>query len=98
MENSNEYPENKKNEQLNQHLDAAEDDDTEFENPSTDPGFETEGGLTGREDERDGDIDSNLSISEMQKKQQKDQGTAQQNDALNYNNDRDNGAYNPKNI
>jgi hypothetical protein len=115
MENSNEYPENEKNQQLS-HEDSvlSDDNDTEFENPSVDPGFESQDKLTSREDTREGNIDSNLSISEMQKRQQngesqdgqnkqdksaeKDPAAGQQNDALNYQNDRENGAYNPKNI
>lgn len=114
MENSNEYPENEKNEQVNQESVLSDDNDTEFENPSVDPGFESSDKLTSREDTREGNIDSNLSISEMQRRQQngesqdgqnrqdksgeKDPSAGEQNDALNYQNDRENGAYNPKNI
>lgn len=69
----------------------SDQEELEFENPSTDPGFETsEEELEGEEDERDGNIDSSKSISEMQEEDE--------NDALNYKNDRENGAYNPKNI
>jgi len=82
MEEQNVKPENTK-------------DDVEFENPNVDPGFESGDAdeLKGREDERDGNIDANKNISEMQKDNKN-----QENDALNYKNDRENGAYNPKNI
>jgi len=91
MEDKNEYPENEKKSSLAHNSDQPDQEETEFENPSVDPGFETtDDELTGLEDERDGNIDSNKSVSDMKK----DQG----NDALNYKNDRENGAYNPKNI
>ena len=97
MENSN--PNDQEN---NLPKDHTEDDDTQFENPSVDPGFETSEShhLTGREDKREGNIDVNKSIKEMREEheantEKKEEGG---NDALNYNNDRDNGAYNPKNI
>jgi len=86
MENTNQYPENEKEKSV--HQDVPDQDDAEFENPSVDPGFATEEGLTGEEDEREGNIDANKSISDMNK----------DNDAMNYKNDRENGAYNPKNI
>jgi len=88
------------------------DNEEQFENPDVDPGFEgrQEGSaLTGREDERTHNIDSDISIKEM--REGKKEGAAsenagadetpdnnQENDALNYKNDRENGAYNPKNI
>lgn len=84
MENKSGYPENEK------HTQSDQQDDAEFENPSVDPGFETGEELSGEEDEREGNIDSDKSVSDMKKDQQ--------NDALNYKNDRENGAYNPKNI
>lgn len=52
-------------------------DETEFENPSTDPGFE-----------------SSTPPEEPEKKEDTEVDTDQ--DALNYKNDRDNGAFNPK--
>lgn len=90
MENNNGYPENEKNTGAGQNLVQPDNDDTEFENSSVDPGFETSDELTGEEDEREGNIDSNKSISDMKEDQE--------NDALNYKNDREHGAYNPKNI
>jgi len=73
------------------------DDGTEFENSDIDPGFvSSEGGsnkLTGRDDKRSGDIDSTKSVSEM-----REEFEQKQNDATNLNNDREHGAYNPKNI
>jgi hypothetical protein len=71
------------------------EDQTEFENPNVDPGFESsdENKLTGREDKRSGNIDSNKSISEM-----REEFEQKQNDATNLGNDREHGSYNPKNI
>lgn len=89
MENNSAYPENEKNTGA-QNSGQPDQDDTEFENPSVDPGFESSDELTGEEDEREGNIDSNKSISDMKKDQE--------NDAMNYKNDRESGAYNPKNI
>lgn len=90
MENRNDSLKNE-NEKEDQALNIADEEKVEFENPSVDPGFENSGtGLSGREDKREGDIDSNKSIKDMQENKQ--------NDALNYKNDRENGAYNPKNI
>ena len=65
--------------------------------------------LKGREDERAHNIDSHISISEMREGKthttpEKDPAADDQpadsgnDDALNYKNDRENGAYNPKNI
>lgn len=67
MENKNEYP---KNEELKKKDNQSEEE--EFENPSTDPGFETT--------------------------DEPEEGDNKENDALNYKNDREHGAYNPKNI
>lgn len=73
------------------------DDGTEFENADVDPGFvsseESNNKLTGRDDKRTGDIDSTKSVSEM-----REEFEQKQNDATNLNNDREHGAYNPKNI
>ncbi|MDB5021511.1 MAG: hypothetical protein JWQ28_2638 [Pedobacter sp.] len=71
------------------------EDETQFENPDVDPGFDNSGDnkLTGREDKRTGDIDSTKSISEM-----RDEFEQKQNDAKNLDNDREGGSYNPKNI
>lgn len=91
MESNQDYT--KKDEEVSnqQDINLPEDQDTAFENPDIDPGFETtDDSLAGREDKRSGNIDSNKSIKDMQEDKQ--------NDALNYNNDRENGAYNPKNI
>jgi len=91
MENNQDYTKKDQEVKNQQPASQPEEQDTEFENPSTDPGFETtDDGLSGREDKRSGNIDSNKSIKDMQEDKQ--------NDALNYNNDRENGAYNPKNI
>jgi len=75
-------------------------EETKFENPDVDPGFvygpddDKDEQLDGLEDEREGDIDSDSSIKEL--RGEDDEG--EQDDALNYQNDRENGAYNPKNI
>jgi len=97
METNEKHEENEpQNNQLN--------DDAHFENADVDPGFlghQDDGkGLKGREDKREHNIDANLSIKEMREAKEQEEGSAeeQQNDALNYKNDRDNGAYNPKNI
>jgi hypothetical protein len=69
-------------------------EETQFENPDVDPGFEpSDNKLTGREDKRTGNIDSNKSISEM-----REEFDQKQDDATNLGNDRENGSYNPKNI
>jgi len=61
--------------------------------------------LKGREDKREHNIDANLSLKEM--REAKEQSESEENkeaednkedDALNYKNDRENGAFNPKNI
>ena len=97
METNEKHEENEpQNNQLN--------DDAHFENADVDPGFlghqDYGKGLKGREDKREHNIDANLSIKEMREAKEQEEGSAeeQQNDALNYKNDRDNGAYNPKNI
>ena len=90
MESNNEYP---KNEEVEKNRSTSEDEEGEFENPSVDPGFGDENELDSLEDERGGDIDSNKNISELQGDKED-----KKNDALNYKNDRENGAYNPKNI
>lgn len=60
--------------------------------------------LKGREDKRENNIDSNLSIKEMREgKTSAEEGDAteedaKEDDALNYKNDREHGAFNPKNI
>ncbi|TKC06295.1 hypothetical protein [Pedobacter frigoris] len=73
-------------------------DDAKFENPDVDPGFlghQDEHVLKGKEDKREHNIDANMSIKEMREGKE---GEDQENDALNYKNDRENGAFNPKNI
>lgn len=70
--------------------------DTEFENPSVDPGFAESGEdsgeeqMEGREDKRSGNIDSNKSIKEMREEFDQDQ------DAMN--NEPGEGAYDPTKI
>lgn len=76
-------------------------DDTQFENSDIDPGFlghqEDSKELKGREDKREHNIDSNLSIKEMREgKEEADEKEG--SDALNYKNDREHGSFNPKNI
>jgi len=90
MESKKDYP---KNENAENNKSISEDEEVVFENSSVDPGFGDENELESSEDERDGDIDSNKNISEMQSGKEDEE-----NDALNYKNDRENGAYNPKNI
>ncbi|MES2458327.1 MAG: hypothetical protein V4594_22405 [Bacteroidota bacterium] len=71
--------------------------ETQFENPNVDPGFEQsqeDKTLKGREDKRENNIDANLSLKEMAEAKE----SAENNDALNYKNDREHGAFNPKNI
>ncbi len=58
-----------------------ENEETEFENPNVDPGFES----SSSEEEQE---DQEINKTEPE----------QENDALNYKNDREHGAYNPKNI
>jgi hypothetical protein len=70
--------------------------DTDFENPSVDPGFAESGDdsagneMEGREDERSGNIDSGKSIKEMREEFDQDQ------DAMN--NKPGDGAYDPTKI
>jgi hypothetical protein len=85
--------ENNSNEQIN--------DDVKFENSDIDPGFlghqEDSNELKGREDKRENNIDSHLSIKEMREgKQEPDEEEG--SDALNYKNDREHGSFNPNNI
>jgi hypothetical protein len=74
--------------------------EVQFENPNVDPGFEQsteDNALKGREDKRENNIDSNMSLKEMaEAKEASDE--AEDTDALNYKNDREHGAFNPKNI
>ena len=89
------------------------ENEEQFENPDVDPGFkgpQDDEGLEGREDEREDNIDSNISIKEMREgKTEGDEDPSKSettdseeenanNDALNYKNDREQGAFNPKNI
>lgn len=62
-------------------------EETRFENPSVDPGFE--GNYVDREEWND-DLNAAQNPEELL--------PDQQNDAMNYKNDRENGAYDPKNI
>ena len=75
--------------------------DTEFENADVDPGFlshqDDDKTLTSREDKRENNIDSNLSIKEM-REGATSVNTEESTDALNYQNDREHGSFNPKNI
>lgn len=83
MENNQEYP---KNEQQSGQVASNGQEEAAFENPSVDPGFATEEGQSaqeGKSPEEQGD---------------EAEGKDKSNDALNYKNDRENGAYNPKNI
>jgi hypothetical protein len=82
MENINQYPENEKLKDKNQ---SEDEEEAEFENPSVDPGFDTTY-----------DAEEEIDLPENEQKPVSD--NARGNDALNYNNDRENGAYNPKNI
>ncbi|WP_316789926.1 hypothetical protein [Pedobacter frigoris] len=73
-------------------------DDVKFENSDVDPGFlghQDDLVLKSKEDKREHNIDANMSIKEMREEKDED---SQENDALNYKNDRENGAFNPKNI
>jgi len=90
MENENKYPKNDALAANGNNL--PQEDDAKFENESVDPGFGGEEKVKGEEDEREGNIDSNKSIKEMQEDKNNE------NDAMNYKNDREHGAYNPKNI
>ena len=83
MENINEYPENE--ELKNKDL-SDNEEELEFENPSVDPGFETTD-----ESEEENELPENEEQTPVD-------DNAKGNDALNYGNDRENGAYNPKNI
>ena len=77
--------------------------DVQFENPNVDPGFEQsteDNTLKGREDKRENNIDANMSLKEMAEAREADKAadTEENDDALNYKNDREHGAFNPKNI
>jgi len=76
-------------------------DDAKFENADVDPGFlghqDDDKGLKSREDKREHNIDTNLSIKEM-REGKKDGDNEEDADALNYKNDREHGSFNPKNI
>lgn len=94
--NNNINPEEHASENVPRDLNKITDDDTQFENPSVDPGFESteeDHRLHSREDKRSGNIDSDKSVSEM-----REEFEQKQNDATNLDNDREHGAYNPKNI
>ena len=79
-----------------------DNNNAEFENNDVDPGFSghKDDKLKGREDKRENNIDSNLSIKEMREgKTSAEEGDeSKEDDALNYKNDREHGAFNPKNI
>jgi hypothetical protein len=89
MENENEYPENEKPEGQQELPGTEKEEELEFENPSIDPGFDTT-----YESEEETTFPDKASAEEQKPVEDNDKG----NDALNYNNDRENGAYNPKNI
>lgn len=67
----------------NEKIKPADQEEVEFENASVDPGFATEG----ENPEEDEDLEGGS-----------EDDNAPENDALNYKNDREHGAYNPKNI
>jgi len=79
----------------------SENNKARFENGDVDPEFSghEDDKLKGREDKREHNIDSSLSIKEMRegKTSAEDEGP-KEDDALNYKNDREHGAFNPKNI
>jgi len=87
MENNNEYPKDEELKGQHDHSGAQEgEEEVEFENPSVDPGFDTT-------------YESPEETEFPEKEEEKPtEDNAKGNDALNYNNDRENGAYNPKNI
>lgn len=87
------------------------DQGEKFENDAVDPGFESsaEQPLKTRDDKGEHHMDDKMSISQMREEAKKgdgdkleDQKATEENgkddDAMNYKNDRDHGAYNPKNI
>lgn len=75
--------------------------DVRFENADIDPGFlghqDDDNVLKSSEDEREHNIDSDISIKEM-REGKKDGDNDDEADALNYKNDREHGSFNPKNI
>lgn len=90
MEEKNEYPKNEQPGKQEIPSSPDEQEEVEFENPSVDPGFDTSY-VSPEEDEpaeADESPESKKPVADNEKG----------NDALNYNNDRENGAYNPKNI
>ncbi|MET1057127.1 MAG: hypothetical protein ABWY16_17580 [Pedobacter sp.] len=84
MEDHNEDPKKDQLKEPEVPSNAEEQEEVEFENPSVDPGFDTS-----YESPDENESPENTKPSEE---------NAKGNDALNYNNDRENGAYNPKNI
>jgi len=81
---------------------TQENNEGQFENNDVDPGFEghqDDNALKGREDKREHNIDSNMSLKEMSEAKEKtDAEENNEDDALNYKNDTEHGAFNPKNI
>lgn len=90
MEDNNEYPKKDSHEKQEVPSTPAEQEEVEFENPSVDPGFDT----TYESPDEDEFPDEDQSPESKKPVSDNEKG----NDALNYNNDRENGAYNPKNI
>jgi len=72
-------------------------DDATFENESVDPGFE-QSADTGFTEEESRDSAQSSKPKEKLEDQKAESDNGPKDDALNYKNDRDNGAYNPKNI
>lgn len=72
-------------------------DDATFENESVDPGFE-QSLDTGLKPEERKDSEQSNKPKEKLEDQKAESDNGPEDDALNYKNDRDNGAYNPKNI
>ncbi|WP_316834823.1 hypothetical protein [Pedobacter nutrimenti] len=72
-------------------------DDATFENESVDPGFE-QSLDTGVKPKESKDSDQSSKSKEKLEDQKAESDNGPEDDALNYKNDRDNGAYNPKNI
>jgi len=92
MENrENENEENKSEDRI------ILNDDATFENESVDPGFE-QSLDTGLNPEESRDRAQNSKPKEKLEDQKAESDNGSEDDALNYKNDRENGAYNPKNI
>lgn len=70
------------------------EDNTSFENPSVDPGFEQE--PIERELKKESSDTVHKNVNKGDGQPQEDNGPEQ--DALNYKSDRENGSFNPKNI